>query len=90
MRGEGGGGGKTLFFLILNPRYLVFVLEVSMQKGDLQEKSQVDAGESLVLPYYLPTTYFRYIKKLQVGILRYGRVLRHFMALFFSFFLDNK
>lgn len=38
-----------------------------MQEGDLQEKSQVDAGESLVLPYYLPTTYFRYIKKLQVG-----------------------
>lgn len=44
----------------------MFVLEGSKQKGDLQEKSRVDAGESLVLPYYL-TTYFRYIKKVQVG-----------------------
>lgn len=87
--GEGGGGGKTLFFF-LNPRYLVFVLEVSMQKGDLQEKSKSRCRGKFGTTYYLTTTYFRYIKKLQVGILRYGRVLRHFMALFFSFLLDNK
>lgn len=68
-------GARLLFFLILNPRYLVFVLEkVSMQEGDLQEKSQVESmqGKSLVLPYYLLlSTYllFRYIKKLQVGTL---------------------
>lgn len=71
LRGEEGEkeGARLLFFFILNPRYLVFVLEMSMQKGDLQEKSQVDAGESLVLPttYYLVLTYFRYIKELQVG-----------------------
>lgn len=56
VRGGEEGGGKTFFFLILNPRYLVFVLiKVSMQEGDLQEKSQVESmqGKSLVLPYYL-------------------------------------
>lgn len=49
---EGEKEGERLFFLILNSRYLVIVLEVSMQKGDFAGKSQVDAGESLVLPYY--------------------------------------
>lgn len=32
--GEREGEGERLFFFLLNPRYLVFVLEVSMQKGD--------------------------------------------------------
>lgn len=49
----------------------------------MQEKSQVDAGESLVLPTtYLP--YLRYIKKLQVGTylgtnghLLYGKTHSH-------------
>lgn len=64
--GDGRGRGKDSFFFLLNPRYLVFVLEVSMQRGDLQEKSQVDAGEKFGTTLLL-LAYFRYIKKLQVG-----------------------
>lgn len=62
---EGEGEGERLFFfLLLNPRYLVFVLEVSMQRGDLQKKVKSMQGK---VWYYLPTTYLGYIKKLQVG-----------------------
>lgn len=55
-RGRGGeGGGKTFFFLILNPRYLVFVLESVDAERRFAGKSQVESmqGKSLVLPYYL-------------------------------------
>lgn len=63
--------GKDYFFLLLNSRYLVFVLEVSMQaqEGDLQEKSKSRCRGKFGTTLLLPTTYmyFRYIKKLQVG-----------------------
>lgn len=52
--GEGEGGGNTSFFL-LNPRYLVFVLEVSMQEGDFAgEKSSRCRGKFGTTYYYLP------------------------------------
>lgn len=55
VRGE--GEGERLSFLLLNPRYLVFVLEVSMQKGDLQEKVKSMQGKVwYYLTTYLPGT----------------------------------